>query len=72
MVRELEIIFRLDAIALELRVASERLVLLEELRRIAAGAVVLPIALLGLVRARSATAATATAVSVSPWAIGFR
>ena len=63
MVRKLKIIFGLDAVALHLRVARERLVFLKQLGGIAARAVVLAVARIGRLvrRTRSAAAAAATA-----------
>ena len=65
-VRELVVIFGLNAVALHLRVPGEGFVFFEQLRSVAAIAIVLPVALRGLVRragsASAATAATAVAV----------
>jgi hypothetical protein len=60
----LEIIFGLDAITLELRVAGQRLVFLEKLAGIAARAILLPVAGIGdlVWRAGPATAAATAAV----------
>ena len=59
---ELEIIFGLDAVALQLRVARERLVFLQELGGVTARAVILPVALArSLVRRAGSPAAAATA-----------
>jgi hypothetical protein len=63
MVRELQIIFALDAIARELRVTRHVLVFLEQLRRIAALAVVLAIAS-EILAPLATTAATAAALSI--------
>jgi hypothetical protein len=69
-IRELEIIFGVDPIALHLRVACKVLVLFEKLRRVAARAIVdaVAIALVGaaaLALLLTATAATAAVVSLT-------
>ena len=72
MIRELQIIFGVDAIARHLRVAGQVLVLFEQLRRIAARATVDPVAAVTLSVAAAATltllatttAATATVLTV--------
>ncbi len=71
MVGELEIIFGLDAVAGELRVARQRLVLFQQLGGIAALAIVLAIAVrtaghtLGTLSTAAATAAALTIVDQS-------
>lgn len=66
MIRELQIIFGLDAVSRELCVARHALVLLEQLRRVAPLAIVLPVARLSAeVRPPlSTTAAPAAALSI--------
>ena len=65
-IRELEIIFGLDAVASELGIARHALVLLEQLRRIAALTIVLAIARLSakILAPLSATTAPAAALSI--------
>ena len=66
MVRELEIIFGLDAVARELRIARHALVFFEQLGGIAALAIVLPVARLSaeVPAPLSPTAAPAAALSI--------
>ena len=65
MVGELEVVFHLHAVAAHLRVARHVLVLLEQLRRVAALAIILPIARLpDILRPLAPAAAPATALSV--------
>jgi hypothetical protein len=72
MVGELQVIFSLDAIAGQLRIPRHALVFLEELRRIAALAVVLAVAvwpsadILGPLPATTATAAALTIIDQMP------
>jgi hypothetical protein len=71
MVRELQIIFGLDAVAGELRVARHVLVFLKQLGRVAALAIVLPIArltaeILAPLAPAAAAAATLTIVDQIP------
>ena len=80
MVRILQVIFGLDAVAGELRIARERLVFFKQLRRITAMPVVLPVAgTAGHALRALSTAATTTAaltiidqlvVSLSHWRRG--
>ena len=67
MLRELEKIFGLDAIALHLRVAGERLVFLQELGGIAARAIVLAVVarIRALVRRAGSAAAAAPAATLT-------
>jgi len=66
MVRELEKIFGLDAVALQLRVARERLVFFQELGGIAARAIVLAITgVRALVRRAGSAAAAAPAATLT-------
>jgi hypothetical protein len=66
MVRELEEIFGLDAVALQLRVARERLVFLKKLGGIAARAIVLAITRVrALVRRAGSAAAAAPAATLT-------
>ena len=66
MVRELEIIFGLNAIAGELRVAGHRFVFLVKLRGVTARAIVLAIACIGrIVRRAGPAAATAPAAALT-------
>ena len=64
MVRELEVIFALDAVSSELRVASHVLVFLEQLRRVSTLAVVLPVVAPDILASLASTAATAAALSI--------
>jgi hypothetical protein len=66
MVRELEIIFRLDSIARKLRVARHALIFLEQLRGIAPLAIVLPVPRLSaeVLTSLTPTAAPAAALTI--------
>jgi hypothetical protein len=63
MLGELQPIFGLHAVALKLRIAGERLVLLQELRRVAARAGVLAVADVRRLVRRTRSAATAAATA---------
>ena len=66
MIRELEIIFGLDAVARELRIARHALVFFEQLGGVAALAIVLPVARLSaeVLAPLSPAAAPAAALSI--------
>lgn len=65
MIRELQIIFGVDAIALALRIGGEGLVLFEQLAGVAAGAIVDPVARIGVAATLALSTPTATAAGLT-------
>jgi hypothetical protein len=65
MIRELQIIFGVDAIALALRIGGERLVFFQQLAGVATGAIVDPVARIGVAPTLALSTPTATAAGLT-------